>query len=225
MKFERISISADGIWFHDGVEITHEKTISLFKRSVHFENGKYFLSGEKVPVPIEVEDVAFFVTGVARRQNGYWISISDGSEEKLDCTTLDQNESNALYCLIRNRSVPARFERKAYHDLMKDLTMRDGYYGLMVDDLFYPIQVIEKPKPVEAKPVAARPVQAAKPGRKPTAPKKPAQKPNSKSSTKQKPKPPKAKPAPKKTTKTLTKKTTKKSSAKTPAARSKSKRK
>lgn len=149
MKFENIKITAEGVWLHEGVEITHEKTINLFKRSVYFKNGKYFLSGEKVPVPVEVEDVAFFVIGVANKHNEYWIKLSDGTEEKLDYASLDLGSNNALYCLIKDGKTPAKFERKVYNELMKHLDQRSGYYGLVVNGLFYPIQSVTQDKPTE----------------------------------------------------------------------------
>ncbi len=149
MKFENIQLMADGRWMHDGVEITHEKTIQLFRKSIYFEKGQYFLSGEKTPVPVEVEDVAFFVTGLDKNKEGYQITLSDGSIETLDPVTLDIGKNHGLYCRIKKAKIEARFERKVYNQLLKDLDEKDGYYGLIINNLFYPIHSKKEAKAYE----------------------------------------------------------------------------
>ena len=55
--------------------------------------------------------------------------------------TVDVGTDHQLYCWIKSGSVKAKFERKVYYELMKKLTEKDGYYGLVLHDKFYPVQL------------------------------------------------------------------------------------
>lgn len=173
---KKIRLTADGKWLHGDAEITHERTLDLFFKSVRCEKGLYFLIGEKKPVPIEVEDVAFFVRGLGRpSKSDYKITLSDGSDEMLDPQTLDVGSENRLYCRVKDGRIKARFDRKVYYDLMKDLVEESGFYGLKRGGLFYPIQrkedcSVEKAKPiktakkavkVKSKPIKPKPAKKA----------------------------------------------------------------
>lgn len=149
MKFKNIQLKADGTWMHDGVEITHEKTVQLLKKSIYFEKGQYYLTGEKIPVPVDVEDVAFFVTGLSKKKEGFQITLSDGSIENLDPVTLNIGKNHGLYCRIKKSETTARFERKVYNELLKDLDEKDGYYGLIINNLFYPVHSKKEAKAYE----------------------------------------------------------------------------
>lgn len=144
MKMEKIRLSAEGVWFHDDVEITHQRTIDLMFKSIFLKNGDYFLSGEKKPVPVIVDDAAFFVRDISEKNGEFVIKISDATEEKLNVATLDVGSDNQLYCLIKSASVKAKFERKVYYELMKNLDQRDGYYGLVLKNRFYPVQSVSQ---------------------------------------------------------------------------------
>lgn len=197
---EKIRLTAEGKWLHGKVEITHERTLDLFFKSVQCAKGRYFLTGEKKPVPIEVEDVAFFVRGLERpSKTDYEITLSDGSREALDPRTLDVGSENRLYCRVKDGQVKARFERKVYYDLMKDLTEESGFYGLKRDGLFYPIErkADREAQNAAAKTVAppAKPADAKKPAPKAKSA-KPAKKiAKAKPRSKLKSKPAKSKPA------------------------------
>lgn len=134
-----IRLSSDGSWFHDGIEITHERTIDLFNRSIYADGDHYFLKGDAVPVPVQVDDVAFFVRSIKKSNDGFEAMVSDGSSVKLDLKKLDVGTDFQLYCYLEKQKSWAKFERKVYMELMKHLDQRDGYYGLTVDDVFYPV--------------------------------------------------------------------------------------
>jgi len=149
-KSGKIRLTGEGVWLHDGVEITHKRTVELFFKSVLYKKGKYFLTGEKVPVPITVDDVAIFVRGIKNRNGHVVLKLSNGLEENLDISSVDVGEGNQLYCLTQNGDVPAKFERKVYYELMKNLKEIDGYYGLEIGGLFYPVQSVKRAKELEA---------------------------------------------------------------------------
>jgi hypothetical protein len=139
-----IRIDREGIWYHEDVEITHKRTVALFNKSISVnKKGGYYLNCDKKPVSIVVDDVAFFVTGLTKKGKNYQIKLSDGTQEPLDIKTIDIGDANQLYCSIKDSNVKALFERKVYYELMKGLAVRDGYYGLVIEDLFYPLQSVE----------------------------------------------------------------------------------
>lgn len=143
-----IRLSSEGVWYHDSVEVTHERTVDLFFKSLIFRDGKYYLIGEKEPVPVEVEDTAYFIRGLDKNRDGYAVTVSDGTSEPLALSSLDTGAENQLYCRVHdqgslNQAHRAKFERKVYYELMKDLLERDGYYGLTVSGVFYPIKAKE----------------------------------------------------------------------------------
>ena len=157
-----IRLSSEGLWYHDGVEVTHERTVDLFFKSLTFHEGQYYLTGEKEPVLVDVEDTAYFIRGLDKNHAGYVVTVSDGTSEPLALSSLDTGAENQLYCRIHGKTHRAKFERKVYYELMKGLVERDGYYGLNLDGVFYPLKVQEtspvKKKIVKAKTKTATPV-------------------------------------------------------------------
>lgn len=162
MKMPKIELKADGTWIHDGEIVTHERTCQDMFQRIYFDSGAYYLTGENTRVPVVVEEAAYFVRSLERTPEGYKIGLSNGTTETLDLTKLDIGKSGALFAKVTEQNVPAKFERKTYNDIMKDLSERNGYYGLMAKGLFYPLKpvkeavvevpaskVIAKPKAVE----------------------------------------------------------------------------
>lgn len=141
----KIRLSREGEWFQGTQPITHERTLELFNRSVMRQESGYCLSGEKQPVPIEVEDTAFFVRGLDRSDRGYVIHLIDGSVEELDLKTLSFGQENELYCQIKNGSEKAKFLRAPFYEIMKDLVEESGYFGLRSMELFYPLKRVAPP--------------------------------------------------------------------------------
>lgn len=147
-KVMQIRLSSEGSWYHDGVEVTHERTVDLFFKSLIFCDGRYYLTGEKEPVPVDIEDTAYFICGLDKSRDGYTVTVSDGTSEPLALSSLDTGAENQLYCQIHGKTHQAKahrakFVRKVYYELMKALVERDGYYGLNVSGIFYPIQAKE----------------------------------------------------------------------------------
>lgn len=178
MKKEPIRLTKDGDWYHGDGEVTHKRTIALFFKSVIFKNGKYYLTGEKKPVPFEVEDVAYWVKGLKKQPGGYAIKLSNETEEDLNISSLNSHPDNGFYCEIAN-GAPAKFERKVYYELMKKLVKKQGYLGLEIDDVFYPLQLAStaaKATPAKKKAKKKAPAKKKSAPRKATQTKKKAKK-------------------------------------------------
>lgn len=163
---DKIRLSREGEWFQGENPITHERTLELFSRSIVRQDDGYFLSGDKQPVAIDVEDTAYFVRALDRSDLGYRIRLSDDSDEELDPKTLSFGSENELYCQIKGGSEKAKFLRPPFYEIMKDLVEEGGYFGLRVSGMFYPLKrvpVIEAPVTVAKAPprvVAAGPASA-----------------------------------------------------------------
>lgn len=164
-----IRLDAEGRWWHDGEEITHERTIALFNRSIIIKKGAFFLTGESAPVPIQVDDVPYFVRAVSKDSQGReMVSLSDGTEELLDWTSLDVGKADRLYCRVKNAAGRAVFERKVYNQFTKNLSERNGFYGVERGGLFYPLgrkmPLVTNVAPEVVTPVSpSTPVSQAKP--------------------------------------------------------------
>jgi hypothetical protein len=113
----------DGSWSHEGVRFTHVRLRRLFDRSVRYlpDEGKYVVQVGRFRGQIEVEEAAFFVLGYDAASGG--ISLSDGSEERLDPASLRASPADgALLCDVKRdlepRGLPARFTHSAQAELL-----------------------------------------------------------------------------------------------------------
>jgi hypothetical protein len=61
---EVITLSREGVWYSDGIEITHEGTRELFFKSIRKVEGETFLQVGRETYPITVEDTSLFVKGI-----------------------------------------------------------------------------------------------------------------------------------------------------------------
>ncbi len=126
-----IKLDREGRWFHDGVEITHGRTLDLFNRSIERDpEGGYRLSVGLEYAPIDVEDTPYFVRRVDLTEEGAALRLSDGTDEALDPATLRVGGANVLYCAVKGGEFPAKFLRPAYYQLMERLEETGDGYGV-----------------------------------------------------------------------------------------------
>lgn len=156
---EPIRLTGEGEWYQGSVEITHERTKELFFKSLIYKDGQYYLTGEKEPVPVVVEDAAYFVRQLEKGAEGYQIALSDGTRETLDVASLNFGSENELYCRSKNGTAKAKFLRPVFYELMQGLVEREGYLGLLIGEMFYPLKgkpetVIASEEPSEGAPRA-----------------------------------------------------------------------
>lgn len=133
---DEILIDKEGVWYHNGEKFTNEKIISFFSRSVNVTaDGEYVIHYGEYTYPIKVEDVPFFVTGVTFKGFGNFESISlnlsSGETEELNCSSLYCKKNNALYCKIKNGTMPAKFKRSPSFNILERLEeSNDGKFHL-----------------------------------------------------------------------------------------------
>jgi hypothetical protein len=94
---------------------------------------------------VEVEDVPFVVRRTTFKQGNqdnsrFILLLSDDCEEDLSAETLFIGDSNVLYCKVKNRTFPARFDRPAYYQLAEYIKEENGRYFLPLNGENHRIQ-------------------------------------------------------------------------------------
>ncbi len=127
---ETITLTRNGLWIADGVEISHEPTRKLFAKSLKkHEDGTYWLHIGRETKKIQVEDTAYFIIRLEDELHSQiTLFINDETSEKLDPETLKYRPGR-LSCQIKNKSEEAKFLHAPYFDLLKFLEEdRSGYF-------------------------------------------------------------------------------------------------
>ena len=126
-------LDKEGRWYHEGVEITHERTCSLFyQRLARESNGQYYIKIGEEYADVSIEDAPYVVRSLqpVRVPGGgisdYQVLLSDGSHEVLDPETLFVGDANVLYCMVKAGKHLARFSRSAYQVLCSGLGYDDA---------------------------------------------------------------------------------------------------
>jgi uncharacterized protein len=117
-------LDKDGRWFHEGIEITHQRTCSLFSRSLtKGSDGRYYVRVGKEYAPVDLEDKPFVIKSVTIVTDSeescsmYRILLNDETEETLDPNTLTIGPDHVMYCTVKGSTVEARFLRSAYYQI------------------------------------------------------------------------------------------------------------
>lgn len=127
---ERIELTAEGQWRHQGEAFANPGLIALFHRSIaRTAGGTYVLSIPPFTYPITIADTPRFVRHVRLDGAAVTLLLSDGSEQPLQPDTLAYVDGRGLYCRVRapdGSRWPARFLRPAYYALGEHLGEADG---------------------------------------------------------------------------------------------------
>lgn len=99
------------------------------------------------------------IKAIKKNTDAIVLALAGQSQEVLDCTTLDWQPENKLSCRLQNGAL-AQFTGMAHKDVMQSLIKKQGYLGLVVGELFYPLQRVGAVV-ASAKAVAAAPKTAA----------------------------------------------------------------
>ena len=125
-QIDEIFIDKEGTWYHNGEKFINERIIDFFNKSINITaEGQYVIHYSNYTYPIKVEDVPYFITGVTYSGFGDFekvtLNISSGETEELDVNTLFCKSNNALYCKIKNRTMPAKFKRSPSFGILERL--------------------------------------------------------------------------------------------------------
>ncbi len=132
-------IALDGSWYHDGTRITRASLVRLFASILKVDDdGRHWLVTPTERAPVEVEDVAFVVTGVERREgdNGpeLLLTTNVGDHVLVDAehplTMRDGPAGRAPYVPVRG-GLEARVGRNVYYWLAEH-ALEEGPDGVGV---------------------------------------------------------------------------------------------
>ena len=119
-----IFLDREGRWFHEGVQVTHERTVAMFFRSLSKgPDGRYVLRVGRETAVVDVEDTPFLVLSVtvctddSGSIEAYRLLLNDDTEEDLDPATLTVEADGIPYCRVKGGADKARFKRPAYYQL------------------------------------------------------------------------------------------------------------
>ncbi len=147
-----ILIDKEGHWFHKGMEMVRRDFIRFFYRNMEVDaKGRYIIAMAGDRCYVDVEDTPYVIWGIAFEnddQKGAHVSLylSDDSMEELDPETLSVGDKDVLYCRVRNRAFPARFNRPAYYQLAEYIKEDKEGFFLPVMGRRYPVSPQGKDK-------------------------------------------------------------------------------
>jgi hypothetical protein len=129
---ETLFLNKEGRWYHQGVEITHERTCALFYRNLKKgSDGYYYVKIGVESAKVIIEDVPYVIRSldILRGPDGdvidYRLLLNDDSCEFLDPETLFVGERDALYCTVGRGEHLARFSSPAYQLLCTMVEYRE----------------------------------------------------------------------------------------------------
>lgn len=141
ISHETITLTKNGVWLSDGIEIDHDGTRELFFRAIHRTSpnpsgeeagAKYEIRVGRESHPIVVEDCPYFVFMIeGSPREGHILHLSDGAQERLEPSSITYRPGR-LACEISRRGVKecAKFLNAPYWDLLKDLKEDSDSYFL-----------------------------------------------------------------------------------------------
>lgn len=138
-----IVLDGEGQFWHDGERVLHPGMQLAFASWIarHPDDGRYILCNGYDWSYFRVEDVPFFVRSIRRGSGGELrLSLSDGSEEALQPSTLRVGARDALYCTVRGGAFDARFMPAAQAALVAHVApMPSGAPGIEIGGVVHPI--------------------------------------------------------------------------------------
>lgn len=137
-----IKIDKEGRWFHKGAEMIRRDFIQLFYQNMELNSSsQYIINWMGQSCYVDVEDTAFVVKSVICKNTGtdlgtrFIVVLNDYTNEDLSPDTLYVGSSNILYCRVKERSFPARFNRASYYQIAQYFEEEKGIYYLKIDGI------------------------------------------------------------------------------------------
>ena len=112
-------IDRDGVWRHEGVEVTHPGVLRNLYLNLREDSEGYHLQAGPMRVPVEVEDAPFIVVRAAPGSDPGTLEahLSDGSRERIDADTLVLDRRGIPYCRVKGGRFRARLSVSAWLQL------------------------------------------------------------------------------------------------------------
>ena len=122
-------IDRDGVWRHEGQEVTHPGVLRNLYANLRVEGGAHYLQVGPARIPVDVADAPFVVIRVEIRPDApesLWLHLSDGTAEALDPARLWLGPGGAPYCPVKDGRFTARFSVPAWLQLAERLEGEPG---------------------------------------------------------------------------------------------------
>jgi hypothetical protein len=124
--FPSLKVDRDGDWLSDGTEITHPGILANLRGSLSRDAAGYYVQVGPARIPVEVEDAPFVVVRVEVIGAGLSLTLSDGSQERLDPATLRFGSGEVPYCRVKEGRFEARLSRAAAWQLGQLIAYDEG---------------------------------------------------------------------------------------------------
>lgn len=117
-------LNSQGIFFQDGEEITHQRTVELLHRSLKSNEKKqtYVVIGNEF-LDVIVEDCLYFIQNIDSKKGEAKLLYGEWQEIE----SIHIQDGQGAYATLPNGK-KAKFLRSTYYDLVKDLEEKDGKY-------------------------------------------------------------------------------------------------
>ncbi len=114
-----LTLSSEGIWIHEGVAFTNEKLISLFHRSIVWNEQQkgYLLQIGQYRASFSLEGVPYFVRSLDDSVSPWRLHLLDGSDEALKPESLTVSASHEIFCEVKGGH-NAKFLHGAHQTLL-----------------------------------------------------------------------------------------------------------
>lgn len=112
-------LSKLGVWFQEGEEITHGRTVKLLHESLRCkENGSYRVEIGDESVDVICEDVARFVRKIDAKTG--MITLLDDSTQLMNPASCSVGAGNIFYCVLKSGE-KAKFLSSAYYEIARSI--------------------------------------------------------------------------------------------------------
>ena len=117
----RIAVDREGVWFHEGEEVTHAGMLANLQRDLRRDAQGYYLQVGAVRVPVDVADTPFVVVRVERDGDRLTMILNDLSREPLDPETLRFSDNGTPYSSVKGGMFEGRWSRAATYQLLQQV--------------------------------------------------------------------------------------------------------
>ncbi len=136
-------IDTEGRLWHEGIEFDDPGLLRFFMQNMErLPDGRTRVVCQGEECYFRCEDAPYVVQQIRVHRAKIDLIFPGDCEEPLDPTTLFVGAKNVLYCKVRSGLFVARFTRKAYLDLARQIRQdpKTKKYQLLIDKKKYPIQ-------------------------------------------------------------------------------------
>lgn len=135
-------LDSEGQLWHDGAVFDDPQVLSFFmKKMERLSDGRYFALCQGEECYFDPEDTVYVVQSLRPMPDRIELVFQGGYREDLDPATLHVGKDNVFYCRVRGGAFEARFNRKPYLELARqiDFDPAKKEYFLQLAGRRYPI--------------------------------------------------------------------------------------